>query len=218
MKKLWIVVLVSLLISISLFSSDVDQVFLKNGKVVEGVVQNYEIGKFVEIINLENRRQIINWEQIESLNLASDNVPVTNQNEKIKPDVKLDIDAKKGITFDQTLDSDQLRLNWERQGGIIRSTEVAVNYILTKMEMDKLSPDSTESGKMKINGAGFGYTINMNLLKFSPPNYALNKYTSYAVKLGLSACFNANMFESKYENTTIDTIPDFAIITNLSDT
>lgn len=143
------------------------------------------------------------------MNLASDSTPTSSQNEKIKPGVKLDFDTKKGLTFDQTLDSDQLRLNWESQGGFIRSTEVAMNYIITKMEFS----DSL-SGDMKLDGFGFGYTFNKSFLKFSPPNYAENKYYSYAVKLGFSAGINVNMFESKYENVTVDTLAGIGIITN----
>ncbi len=203
MKNLCLVVFVFLLISFNLFSSEVDQVFLKNGQVVEGIVQNYEIGKYVEIVTLENRRQIINWDQIESLSLASEDELKTDQVEhNNKPDIKLNIDAKKGFEFDQTLDSDQLRLNWESQGGFIKSYDFAVNYILTKMDFS----DSL-SGDMKLDGFGFGYNANLNLLKFSPPNYAENKYYSYAAKLGFSVGINANMFETKFEDVIMDSVP-----------
>lgn len=184
-----------------ILTAETDQVYLKNGQVIEGQVQNYESGKFVEIKKIDGKLQIINWDQIDSLNLGK-------ENQQKPEDLKLDFN-KKGISLDQTLASDQLRLNWQKQGGVIWGTEAAVNYISTKMDYS----DSL-SGSMKLDGAGLGYTTNLNMLIFSPPNYVEKKYHSSALKLGLSLGISANMFDTKYESTTIDTIPAIAIITN----
>ena len=190
-----------LIISHLLFAGS-DQVFLKNGQVIIGIVQNYEIGKFVEIVTTDNRRQIINWDQIESLNLASVEEPVQSPAKSGQTDFKLDYSPKKGFGFEQTLDSDQLRLNWQSQGGTIRSTEYTMNVILTKMDFsDSLNND------MRLKGFGVGYTANFNLLKFSPPNFADKKYYSYAAKLGLSLSLSANAFETKSEQEFVDELP-----------
>jgi hypothetical protein len=166
-----------------MLTAETDQVYLKNGQVIEGQVQNYESGKFVEIKKIDGKLQIINWDQIDSLNLGK-------ENQQKPEDLKLDFN-KKGISLDQTLASDQLRLNWQKQGGVIWGTEAAVNYISTKMDYS----DSL-SGSMKLDGAGLGYTTNLNMLIFSPPNYVEKKYHSSALKLGLSLGISANMFDT----------------------
>ncbi|MFO7810621.1 MAG: hypothetical protein R6V47_04550, partial [Candidatus Delongbacteria bacterium] len=177
------------------FSGEKATIHYKDGSTLECIVDNYEIGKYAEVIDDEGSKRIISWHNISEIIFAKaeDTRPknaaerwAERNNQEAQPSKvsseeipDVDYDRKTGkvsVEYYKTLESDSKRRSWIENGGVLKGSGFTANYTYTSMKMESIDSDFT------MNGFGFTYSGTMKFIQ--PPNYDDGKNTWGAFSIG----------------------------------